>query len=200
MKTLSKGVIALIVLVVAAVALAGWYFSTRNELVSQDESVSTSWANVQSQYQRRADLIPNLVETVKGYAKHEEGTFTAVVEARAKATQVTVDPTNLTPEKLKEFQAAQGELSSALGRLLALQENYPELKANEQFSELQAQLEGTENRINKARDEFNNAVQGYNLKVRQFPSSIVASMAGFGVKTKFEADAAAQTAPKVSFN
>ena len=187
-------------LAVAAVAAVGWYISTRNGLVAQDEGVSTAWANVQSQYQRRADLIPNLVETVTGYAQHEEGTFTAVVEARAKATQVTVDPTNLTPEKLKEFQAAQGELSSALGRLLALQENYPELKANEQFSELQAQLEGTENRINKARDDFNNAVQDYNLKVRQFPGSIVAGMAGFDVKTKFEADAAAQTAPKVSFN
>ena len=137
---------------------------------------------------------------VKGYAKHESGTFTEVIEARSKATQMTIDPSNLTPEKLKEFQAAQGELSQALGRLLALQENYPELKANEQFSELQAQLEGTENRINKVRDDFNQAVQNYNMKVRKFPSSIVASISGFDVKAKFEADEAAQNAPKVKFD
>lgn len=200
MKILSKGMVTLIVILGAVFAIGGWYVSTRNGIVVLDEGVSTAWGGVQTQYQRRADLIPNLVETVKGYAKHESGTFTEVVEARAKATQITVDPANLTPEKLKEFQAAQGELSQALGRLLALQENYPELKANEQFSELQAQLEGTENRINKSRDDYNQAVQAYNLKVRQFPGSIVASIAGFTPKTKFEADAAAQSAPKVSFN
>ena len=200
MKILSKGMVTLIVILGAVFVIGGWYVSTRNGIVVLDEGVSTAWGGVQTQYQRRADLIPNLVETVKGYAKHESGTFTEVVEARAKATQITVDPANLTPEKLKEFQAAQGELSQALGRLLALQENYPELKANEQFSELQAQLEGTENRINKSRDDYNQAVQAYNLKVRQFPGSIVASIAGFTPKTKFEADAAAQSAPKVSFN
>ena len=199
MKTLSKGAIALLVIALVAFGVISWYFSTKNSLVSVDESVSTAWSNVENQYQRRADLIPNLVETVKGYAKHEENTFKEVVEARAKATQITVDPTNMTPEKMKEFQAAQGELGSALGRLIAVSENYPELKANENFKYLQAQLEGTENRINEARRQFNQAVQDYNLKVRQFPSSIVANMAGFTTKTKFEAEAGSEKAPKVSF-
>lgn len=199
MKTLSKGAIALLVIALVAFGVISWYFSTKNSLVSVDESVSTAWSNVENQYQRRADLIPNLVETVKGYAKHEENTFKEVVEARAKATQITVDPTNMTPEKMKEFQAAQGELGSALGRLIAVSENYPELKANENFKDLQAQLEGTENRINEARRQFNQAVQDYNLKVRQFPSSIVANIAGFTTKTKFEAEAGSEKAPKVSF-
>jgi LemA protein len=199
MKTLSKGAIALLVIALVAFGVISWYFSTKNSLVSVDESVSTAWSNVENQYQRRADLIPNLVETVKGYAKHEENTFKEVVEARAKATQITVDPTNMTPEKMKEFQAAQGELGSALGRLIAVSENYPELKANENFKYLQAQLEGTENRINETRRQFNQAVQDYNLKVRQFPSSIVANMAGFTTKTKFEAEAGSEKAPKVSF-
>lgn len=199
MKTLSKGAIALLVIALVAFGVISWYFSTKNSLVSVDESVSTAWSNVENQYQRRADLIPNLVETVKGYAKHEENTFKEVVEARAKATQITVDPTNMTPEKMKEFQAAQGKLGSALGRLIAVSENYPELKANENFKDLQAQLEGTENRINEARRQFNQAVQDYNLKVRQFPSSIVANMAGFTTKTKFEAEAGSEKAPKVSF-
>lgn len=199
MKTLSKGAIALLVIALVAFGVISWYFSTKNSLVSVDESVSTAWSNVENQYQRRADLIPNLVETVKGYAKHEENTFKEVVEARAKATQITVDPTNMTPEKMKEFQAAQSELGSALGRLIAVSENYPELKANENFKDLQAQLEGTENRINEARRQFNQAVQDYNLKVRQFPSSIVANIAGFTTKTKFEAEAGSEKAPKVSF-
>ena len=199
MKTLSKGAIALLVIALVAFGVISWYFSTKNSLVSVDESVSTAWSNVENQYQRRADLIPNLVETVKGYAKHEENTFKEVVEARAKATQITVDPTNMTPEKMKEFQAAQGELGNALGRLIAVSENYPELKANENFKDLQAQLEGTENRINEARRQFNQAVQDYNLKVRQFPSSIVANIAGFTTKTKFEAEAGSEKAPKVSF-
>lgn len=199
MKTLSKGAIALLVIALVAFGVISWYFSTKNSLVSVDESVSTAWSNVGNQYKRRADLIPNLVETVKGYAKHEENTFKEVVEARAKATQITVDPTNMTPEKMKEFQAAQGELGSALGRLIAVSENYPELKANENFKDLQAQLEGTENRINESRRKFNEAVQDYNLKVRQFPSSIVASIAGFTTKAKFEAEAGSEKAPKVSF-
>ena len=193
----SKGLIGLIV---AVVVLGLWYVSTRNGLVEKDELVSTSWGNVQTQYQRRADLIPNLVEIVKGYTKYEDKTLTDVINARSKATQMTIDPTNLSPEKLKEFQAAQGELSQALGRLIALQESYPELKASQQFQELQAQLEGTENRINKARDDFNMSVQDYNMKVRKFPSSIVASMSGFDVKSKFEADETAQKAPKISFD
>lgn len=200
MKTMSKGLIALIVIAVIVFGMVGWYFSTKNGLVRADESVSTAWSNVETQYQRRSDLIPNLVNTVKGYAKHEENTFKEVVEARAKATQITVDPSNLTPEKLKQYQEAQGEISSALGKLIAVQENYPELKANENFIELQAQLEGTENRINESRRQYNEAVQTYNLKVRSFPSSIVAGMAGFSVKTKFEAETGAEKAPKVSFD
>lgn len=176
-----------------------WGVGVRNGLVQEDENVSTAWANVQTQYQRRADLIPNLVNTVKGYAKHEEQTFKEVVEARAKATQITVNPENLTPEKLKEYQAAQGELGSALGKLIAVSENYPQLKANENFMELQTQLEGTENRINESRKRYNESVQSYNLKVRTFPSNLIANICGFQTKNKFEADAAAQNAPKVEF-
>ena len=199
LKGISKGV--LIIVIIGLVLIIPFIYGTKkyNEMVKVDESVSTAWGNVENQYQRRADLIPNLVETVKGYAKHEENTFKEVVEARAKATQITVDPTSMTPEKMKEFQAAQGELGSALGRLIAVSENYPELKANENFKDLQAQLEGTENRINEARRQFNQAVQDYNLKVRQFPSSIVANMAGFTTKAKFEAEAGSEKAPKVSF-
>ena len=173
--------------------------SCYNEMVTEQEKATTAWSNVQSAYQRRADLIPNLVETVKGYAKHEQGTLTEVINARSKATQVTVDPENLTPEKLQEFQAAQGELSSALGKLLAIQEAYPDLKANENFKDLQVQLEGTENRINEARNKFNTAVQEYNTLVRSFPKNIVAGLFGFDKMTKFEADASAQKAPEVKF-
>ncbi len=179
--------------------LVMWCVSTYNGIISMEEPVTTAWANVQSQYQRRSDLIPNLVQTVKGYAKHEQGTLEGVINARARATQITVDPNNLTPEKLQEFQNAQGELSQALGRLMVVQEQYPDLKANEQFKDLQAQLEGTENRINKARDTFNSSVESYNLKVRRFPGNILAGMFGFQPKAKFEAEAGAQNAPKVSF-
>lgn len=154
-------------------------FSSYNGLVGLDEETNTAWGNLQSQYQRRADLIPNLVNTVKGYAKHEQGTLESVVEARAKATQVTVDSDNLTPERMKEIQKAQGELSTALGKLLAISENYPDLKANENFSELQAQLEGTENRINESRQLYNKAVKDFNVKVRRFPSNIIAGICGF---------------------
>lgn len=185
---------------IALVVLVGFYgCNTYNGLVSQDENVSRAWSDVETQYQRRADLIPNLVNTVKGYAAHESETLQAVVEARTKATQVTVDPTNLTPEKLAEYQAAQGEVSQALGRLLAITENYPDLKANEQFSELQAQLEGTENRIAESRRLFNEAAQQYNVNVRSFPNNIFANMFGFGVKGNFKADAGAEKAPEVQF-
>ncbi len=177
-----------------------WCVSTYNGIIEMEEPTTTAWANVQSQYQRRADLIPNLVSTVKGYAKHEQETLEGVINARARATQITVDPNNLTPEKLQEFQAAQGELSQALGRLMMVQEQYPDLKASEQFKDLQAQLEGTENRINKARDDFNKVVEEYNLKVRRFPGNILAGMFGFQTKAKFEADANAQSAPSVSFD
>ena len=193
---LTKGTIGLIA---AVVVIAMWAASAYNSMVSEQENATTALANVQSAYQRRADLIPNLVEVVKGYAEHEKGTFEAVVNARAKATQVTLDPTNLTPEKLQEFQKAQGELGAALGRLLAVQENYPELKANENFKDLQVQLEGTENRINEARNKFNAVVQQYNVVIRSFPKNILAGIFGFSKMDKFEADADAQSAPKVKF-
>ena len=193
---LTKGTIGLIA---AVVVIAMWAASAYNSMVSEQENATTALANVQSAYQRRADLIPNLVEVVKGYAEHEKGTFEAVVNARAKATQVTLDPSNMTPEKLKEFQQAQGELGAALGRLLAVQENYPELKANENFKDLQVQLEGTENRINEARNKFNAVVQQYNVVIRSFPKNILAGIFGFNKMDKFEADADAQSAPKVKF-
>ena len=186
-------------LIAAVVIIGGWVMSSYNGMVSEQEKATTAVANVQSAYQRRADLIPNLVEVVKGYASHEKSTFEAVVNARAKATQITLDPSNLTPEKLKEFQQAQGELSSALGRLLAVQENYPELKANENFRDLQVQLEGTENRINEARNKFNATVQQYNVVIRSFPKNILAGMFGFSQMTKFEAEAGADKAPQVKF-
>ena len=199
MKTLSKGAIALLVIALVAFGVISWYFSTKNSLVSVDESVSTAWSNVENQYQRRADLIPNLVEVVKGYAAHEKETLEGVVAARSKATQVTLDPTNMTPEKMKEFQQAQGELGAALGRLIAIQENYPDLKANENFRDLQVQLEGTENRINEARNKFNGVVQQYNIVIRKFPKNLLAGMFGFNTMDKFEAEAGAEKAPQVKF-
>lgn len=187
-------------IIAAVVVLFGFYGCNQyNSMVSQDENISRAWSDVETQYQRRADLIPNLVNTVKGYAAHESETLQAVVEARTKATQITVDPENLTPEKLAEYQAAQGEVSQALGRLLAITENYPDLKANEQFSELQAQLEGTENRIAESRRLFNEAAQQYNVTVRRFPNNIFANLFGFGVKGNFKADAGAEKAPTVEF-
>ena len=193
---LSKSTIGIIA---AVVIVALWASSAYNSMVGEQEKATTAFANVQSAYQRRADLIPNLVEVVKGYASHEKETLEGVVNARAKATQVTIDPSNMTPEKLKEYQQAQGELGAALGKLIAIQENYPDLKANENFKELQVQLEGTENRINEARNKFNAAVQNYNLVIRSFPKNILAGLFGFDKMTKFEADAAAQKAPEVSF-
>lgn len=168
-------------------------------MVTADEGVSTEWAKVESQYQRRTDLIPNLVSTVKGYAAHEEGTLTAVIEARAKATSITIDPSNLTEESLQKFQGAQDQISSALSRLMMVREQYPDLKANQQFLELQAQLEGTENRIAVARDRFNEAAKGYNVQIRKFPSNILASLFGFDAKPYFKSQAGAETAPKVEF-
>lgn len=170
-----------------------------NNLVNSEEGVSAAWAQVENVYQRRADLIPNLVATVKGYAEHEQNTLESVISARSKATSVTVDPSNLTPEAIAEFQKAQGELSSALGRLLAIQENYPDLKANENFKELQAQLEGTENRIATERMKFNEAARNYNIMVRRFPNNIVAGLSHFGTKGYFQAAEGASAAPKVEF-
>lgn len=196
---MKKGTITLLVIGVLILIMIGGTLTTYNGLIAKDEAVATAWGNIQSQYQRRADLIPNLVSTVKGYAKHESETLENVLAARAKATQVTVNADNLTPEKLKQYQAAQGELSQALGRLMAVSENYPNLKANENFSELQAQLEGTENRINESRQIYNSAVQTYNVSVRRFPANIVAGMFGFDKKNQFEAEAGAEKAPKVEF-
>ena len=186
--------------VIAAVVVIGlWASSAYNGMVKEQEKATTALANVQSTYQRRADLIPNLVETVKGYAAHEKQTLEDVVAARSKATSITLDPSNMTPEKLKEFQHAQGELGSALGRLIAIQENYPDLKANENFRDLQVQLEGTENRINEARNTYNAAVQQYNVVIRSFPKNMLAGMFGFDKMDKFEAEAGAEKAPKVAF-
>jgi len=176
-----------------------WGNGLYNSMVTSDEVVSKSWANVESQYQRRSDLIPNLVATVKGYATHENKTLTEVVEARAKATQVTVDPTNITPEKLAEYQAAQSQVGSAIGRLLVSVEAYPDLKANQNFKELQAQLEGTENRISVERQRFNDDVMAYNVLIRRFPSNIVAGITGFEKKANFKADAGTEKAPEVKF-
>ena len=189
----------LIGIIAAVVSMGGWAASAYNSMVGVQETATTALANVQSTYQRRADLIPNLVETVKGYASHEKETLEGVVSARSKATQMTLDPENMTPEKLQEFQKAQGELGAALGRLIAITENYPDLKANENFRDLQVQLEGTENRINEARNKYNAAVQNYNVVIRSFPKNILAGMFGFDKMTKFEAEAGAEKAPQVKF-
>lgn len=189
----------IIIIIAAIVAIVGYCMSSYNTLVGQDEAVGTAWSNVENQYQRRVDLIPNLVNTVKGYASHEKETFEAVVSARAKATQTTVDIDDLTPEKIAAYQKAQGELGSALGRLLAITENYPELKANENFKELQAQLEGTENRISTERHKFNEVAKTYNTSIRRFPKNIIASMFGFEKRPYFEAQEGAEKAQEVKF-
>lgn len=176
-----------------------WGVSGYNGLVSMDEQVSGKWANVETQYQRRADLIPNLVNTVKGYATHEKTTLENVVKARSEATQVKVDPTDLTPERLAQYQKAQGNVSAALGRLLMVAENYPQLKANQNFLELQSQLEGTENRITVARKDFNDAAKAYNVAIRRFPKNILAGIFGFDKKSYFEAENGAEKAPEVKF-
>ena len=196
---MKKGIVILVVIAVIAIALFSWVKGSYNGFVQQDEAVKTAWSQVENVYQRRADLIPNLVATVKGYAAHEKETLEGVVAARAKATQVTVDPENMTAEKLKEYQAAQGELGSALGKLLAITENYPELKANENFLELQAQLEGTENRIATERNKFNEVAKEYNVSIRKFPANILSGMFGFEQRSYFEAAAGAERAPEVKF-
>ena len=189
-----------IIIILAVVAiLVIWAVSVYNGLVTMDENVSGQWANVETQYQRRADLIPNLVNTVKGYATHEKETLEGVVAARSQATQIKVDAADLTPEKLAQYQKAQGAVTSALGKLLAITENYPDLKANQNFLELQAQLEGTENRINVARKNFNDAAQAYNTNIRRFPKNIFAGMFGFDKKAYFEAEEGSEKAPKVEF-
>ncbi|MBS0032300.1 LemA family protein [Chitinophaga sp. 22321] len=192
MKT---GIIVIVVLVLLGMFGCGKY----NGLVTKDENVKNKWGVVQSSYQRRADLIPNLVATVKGAANFETETLEKVIQARASATQIKVDVNDLSPEKIQQYQAAQGQLSQALGRLLAVSESYPDLKANANFQNLQAQLEGTENRINVARNDFNEAVNGYNSSVRAFPTNIVAGITGFKQKGYFEAAAGAENAPQVKF-
>lgn len=187
-----------ITLAVVAVVVV-WGFSTYNGLVTRSEKVESTWSQVENQYQRRLDLIPNLVSTVKGYAAHEQQTFEDVVAARAKATQVVVDANSLTPEKLAEYNEAQGAVGAALGRLMAIGEAYPELKASNNFMELQAQLEGTENRIAVARKDFNEAVRAYNVKTKRAPANIIAGMFGFEQKAYFEAAPNAAAAPAVEF-
>ena len=189
----------LIITIVVIVLVALWGISSYNGLVGMDENVSNKWANVETQYQRRSDLIPNLVNTVKGYAKHESQTLEAVMAARSQATQVKIDPSNCTPQQLAAYQKAQGDVTTALGKLLAITENYPDLKANQNFLELQSQLEGTENRINVARKDFNDSAKKYNTSLRRFPRNIIASMFGFEKRNYFEAEAGAEKAPKVGF-
>ncbi|MFM6954628.1 MAG: LemA family protein [Sphingobacteriaceae bacterium] len=184
---------------VAALAVFSLSSCGYNSMVTLDEQVQSQWAQVQNVYQRRSDLIPNLVNTVKGAANFEQSTLTKVIEARAKATSVTVDASKLTPESIQKFQAAQGELTQSLGRLLVSVERYPELKANQNFLELQSQLEGSENRITVERQKFNEITQAYNAKIRTFPNNITAGMFGFTKKGYFEADAGAAKAPNVQF-
>ena len=191
--------LVLIVIVVFVLILGGCGCNGYNNMVKLDEKVKNSWNNVQSDYQRRADLIPNLVSTVKGAANFETTTLTQVIEARAKATSVNVNAENLTPEKVQQFQQAQGQLSGALSRLLVVAEQYPQLQATQSFRDLQVQLEGTENRIKVSRNDFNATVQEYNTTVRRFPNNIFAGMFGFSVKQGFTADAGSEKAPKVAF-
>ena len=191
--------ITLAIIVVLLFAGYSWVKGTYNTMVTQDEGVKTAWSQVENQYQRRMDLIPNLVNTVKGYAAHEKETLEGVVSARAEATKTTIDPSNLNEESMKKFQAAQGELSSALSRLMVVLERCPDLKANQNFSELQAQLEGTENRISVERKRFNETAQTYNTYIRSFPTNILAGMFGFQPKAYFSAESGAEKAPKVEF-
>ena len=184
---------------IIVVIIIFWGIGGYNGMVSLDEGVQNKWADVETQYQRRADLIPNLVNTVKGYAAHESQTLENVVKARSEASSVKVDPQNITPEKLAEYQKAQSGVSSALGRLMVIVEKYPDLKANQNFLELQSQLEGTENRINTARRDFNEAAKGFNTEIRRFPKNTLEGMFGFEKKAYFEAEKGAEKAPEVQF-
>ncbi len=196
---MKKGTIILICIAGALLLFAGFCITKYNGLVDANAEVEKKWADVESVYQRRADLIPNLVATVKGYAEHEESTLQAVTDARTRATSITIDPATATPEQMEAWMAAQDEVSGALGRLLAVAESYPDLKANQNFLQLQAQLEGTENRISVERQKYNEAVKEYNVMVRRFPNNIIASMFDFDAKSMFEAQAGAEVAPVVVF-
>ena len=187
------GIVALIILI------GGWLMKGYNGMVNEDENVNLQWSEVENQYQRRLDLIPNLVNVVKGYASHEKETLEGVIEARAKATQTTIDPSNMTEEQLANFQKAQDGLAGALNRLMVVVEKYPELKANENFLQLQAQLEGTENRITVARKSYNDAATIYNKLVRRFPNNMLAGIFGFSVRPQFKAQEGAESAPTVQF-
>lgn len=186
-------------LVIAGVLLF-WGIGVRNNMATGDQEVKAKWANVQSAYQRRSDLIPNLVKTVQGVANFEKQTLSDVISARASATQIKLDANDLTPENIQKFQAAQSQLQGSLSRLMAVAENYPQLKATENFSELQAELAGTENRIKRERDVFNEAVQGFNNSVVKFPNSLIASFSGYKEKGYFQADAGAEKAPNIDFD
>ena len=196
---MKKGLITIIAIIVVVIVLYAWVKSAQNDFVKGEEAVESAWAQVENVYQRRADLIPNLVATVKGYAEHESSTLEAVVNARANATSMKIDAQDLSEEALAKYNKAQGELSSALGRLLMIQENYPDLKANENFRDLQVQLEGTENRITVERQKFNDTAKEYNTMIRKFPRNILASMFGFEKKPYFAAAEGAQNAPVVQF-
>ena len=189
----------LIIIVAVFLAIGAFVITKYNGLVAQDENVNKAWGNVETQYQRRSDLIPNLVETVKGYASHEKTTLQSVMNARSKATQIQMNVNDLSEQKLQQYRQAQGEITAALGRLIALSENYPDLKANENFKDLQVQLEGTENRISESRRQFNEAVQHYNMTVRTFPGNVIAGLFGFEKKNGFVAETGSEKAPQVNF-
>ena len=197
---MKKGIIALIVIGALIFLIGGWVARVNNNLVPLDEGVNAQWGNVESSYQRRADLIPNIVNTAKGYAQFEQETLTKVIEARSKATSITIDPSNITPEQLQQFQQAQSGLTSALSRLLAVFEQYPNLKANENFKELINELERTENRINVERNRFNDKAKAINSEIRLFPTNLIAGFLGFEKRSYFEADAGTENAPNVEFD
>lgn len=197
--TENKTPFVLIGIVAFVILIGGWLMSSYNGMVNEDENINLQWSEVENQYQRRLDLIPNLVNVVKGYASHEKETLEGVIEARAKATQTTIDPSNMTEEQLASFQKAQDGLSGALNRLMVVVEKYPDLKANENFLQLQAQLEGTENRITVARKGYNDAATIYNKKVRRFPNNMLAGVFGFSVRPQFKAQEGAESAPTVQF-
>jgi LemA protein len=184
-----------LIVIAVIVIIALWAFSSYNGMVSQQETATTALANLQSTYQRRADMMPQLVKIVKAYAKHEKETFEEVTKARSEVGKITLDAQNMTPEKVAAYQKAQGDLASAMGKLIAVSERYPDLKANENFQNLQIQEEGTENRVNEARQKYNEAVQNYNITIRRFPNNMVAGMFGFSKMVKFEAEAGAEKAP-----
>ena len=189
----------LIIIVAVFLAIGAFVITKYNGLVAQDENVNKAWGNVETQYQRRSDLIPNLVKTVQGYASHEQTTLASVIKARSKATQIQMNVNDLSEQKLQKYQQAQGEITAALGKLIALSENYPDLKANENFKDLQVQLEGTENRISESRRQFNEAVQHYNMTVRTFPGNVIAGLFGFEKKNGFVAETGSEKAPQVNF-